>query len=94
MESIGTPRQYGVAVGEGFPRVVTELLHQVSGETSLAQMDIHLRRGKGPREMDTKKLLNQSHKVNLQPVLKEVFKECFHLWIFGEIDKVVNIVPN
>jgi hypothetical protein len=49
---------------------------------------------KAPREMDTKKPLIQSHKVNLHPVLKEAFEECFHLRIFGEIDKVINIEPN
>jgi hypothetical protein len=57
-------------------------------------MDIHLRKGEAPREKDTKKPLNQSHKINLYPVLKEAFEECFHLWIYGEIDKVINIEPN
>jgi hypothetical protein len=57
-------------------------------------MDIHLQRGDAPREMDPKKPFNQSHKVNLHPVLKVAFGECFHLWIFGEIGKVVNIESN
>jgi hypothetical protein len=44
--------------------------------------------------MDTQEPFNQTHKVNLNLSLQKAFKERFHLRVFGEIDKVVNIKPN
>jgi hypothetical protein len=44
--------------------------------------------------MDTQEPFNQTHKVNLNLCLQKVFEERFHLRVFGEIDKVVNIEPN
>ncbi len=70
MESIGTPEQYGVAVGVSLCDWQVKLLTRLVA-TRLIEMDGHQGRRDSPREVNAKELLNNPHKLNLALFGKE-----------------------
>jgi hypothetical protein len=89
MESMGTPDQYGVAVGG----LTGKTFDKVHGKTRLVEMDSYQRRVDTPQKMSTKKPLDNSHEIDPATFSKKTTEEGFEHWIFQEIDEVVDVHP-
>jgi hypothetical protein len=90
IELIGTPDQYGVAVGVGL-RDSRKNLDQIGGKTRLVEVNCNQRGSTMPREMNSKEPFNNAHKVNFAMFGQKTTEELFDRRVFGEIDEIVDV---
>ena len=91
MESIGTPDQYGVAVGVCAWSSSKKLVNKIRSKARLIEVDCYWQRSNTPRDVDAQEPVGNTHEVNFAPLSKELTKEIFDCRILWEINKVVDI---
>jgi hypothetical protein len=68
-----------------------ETFNKVDHKARLIEMNGDRIRSNPSREMDTQKPFNNTHEINLTAFTEEVTEESLNVWVFREINKVVNI---